>query len=322
MSRRTSLPPAEHAGPGGLLDLRRLKASRFTSIWLITLLLFAASPLISPGSLSASAVLSMLPFAAVMAIAALGQTLVVAHGGIDLSVPGGMALAAVLATKLPAGSGVPVWAAVGLALVAGALGGLVIGFAVVRLSIAPLVASLAVNAILTGVDLSVPGGRALAAVLATKLPAGSGVAVWAAVGLALVAGALGGLVIGFAVVRLSIAAFVASLAVNSILIGVVLQVSSGFPASASPALSAFAVGSVAGIPNLLLVAVVVVGLAHWTVRHTVLGRRFIAVGAGRPAARLPGLPTGAYEMGAYVAAGICYALAGVLPAGYLRTPDI
>ncbi|MER7363103.1 ABC transporter permease [Nonomuraea wenchangensis] len=253
MSRRTTSPPAKRAGPGGLIDLRRLRAGRFSSIWLITLLLFAASPLISPGSLSGSAVLSMLPFAAVMAIAALGQTLVVAHGGIDLSVPGGMALAAVLATKLPAASGVPVWAAVGLALVVGALGGLIIGFAVVRLSIA---------------------------------------------------------------------AFVASLAVNSILIGVVLQVSSGFPASASAALSAFAVGSVAGIPNLLLVAVVVVGLAHWIIRHTVLGRRFIAVGAGRPAARLLGLPTGSYEMGAYVAAGICYSLAGVLLAGYLRTPDI
>ncbi|GAA3407764.1 hypothetical protein [Streptosporangium vulgare] len=66
--------------------------------------------------------LSMLPFAAVMAIAALGQTLVVSHGGIDLSVPGGMALAAVLATKLPAVSGVPVWAAVALGLVAGRAG--------------------------------------------------------------------------------------------------------------------------------------------------------------------------------------------------------
>ncbi|MER6826064.1 ABC transporter permease [Streptosporangium sp. NPDC000563] len=253
MSRHTTLPPTRRTAPGGPIDPRRLLTGRFSSIWLITLLLFAASPLISPGSLSGSAVLSMLPFAAVMAIAALGQTLVVSQGGIDLSVPGVMALAAVLATKLPTVTSVPVWAAVAM-----------------------------------------------------------GIAV----------GAVSGLVIGIAVVRLSIAAFVASLAVNSILIGVVLQVSKGFPASAAPGLSAFAVGSVWGVPNLLLVAVVVVTFAHWGVRHTVLGRRFVAVGAGRPAARLLGLPTGSYEAGAYVTAGICYSLAGVLLAGYLRTPDI
>ena len=47
----------------------------------------------APSSLDRGTLLTMLPFASVLAIAALGQTLVVMQGGIDLSVAGGMSLA-------------------------------------------------------------------------------------------------------------------------------------------------------------------------------------------------------------------------------------
>jgi ribose/xylose/arabinose/galactoside ABC-type transport system permease subunit len=43
----------------------------------------------------------MFPFAAVLAIAAMGQTLVIQQGGIDLSVPGMMSLTIVLLTSYP-----------------------------------------------------------------------------------------------------------------------------------------------------------------------------------------------------------------------------
>ena len=45
----------------------------------------------------------MLPFAAVLAIVGIGQTLVVQQGGIDLSVPGAVSLAVVIATHFPNG---------------------------------------------------------------------------------------------------------------------------------------------------------------------------------------------------------------------------
>ena len=48
--------------------------------------------------MSQGALLGMLPFAAVLAIAALGQTLVVQQGGIDLSVPGSVSLVVVIVT--------------------------------------------------------------------------------------------------------------------------------------------------------------------------------------------------------------------------------
>ena len=61
---------------------------RFSAIWVATALLFAVSPLLAPGSDSRSALLSMLPFAAILAIAAIGQTLVIQQRGLDLSVAG------------------------------------------------------------------------------------------------------------------------------------------------------------------------------------------------------------------------------------------
>ena len=50
---------------------------------------------------SRGTLLTMLPFAAALAIASLGQTLVVMQGGIDLSVAGGLSLYVVIVTQVP-----------------------------------------------------------------------------------------------------------------------------------------------------------------------------------------------------------------------------
>src|ERR1700754_5287960 len=52
----------------------------------------------APSSMSHGALLGMLPFASVLAIAALGQTLVVMQGGIDLSIAGTISLTVVIIT--------------------------------------------------------------------------------------------------------------------------------------------------------------------------------------------------------------------------------
>ena len=142
---------------------RRVARSPFFPVWPATALLFAVSPLIDPGSLNASALTSTLPFAALLAIAAMGQTLVIQQRGLDLSVPGMISLATILITKYPnqLDSRLPE----GLALVALAcvLSGALSGFAVTKLRITPLVATLGVNAILLGTILQVTNGTSTAA---------------------------------------------------------------------------------------------------------------------------------------------------------------
>jgi ribose transport system permease protein len=100
----------------------------------------------------------MLPFAAVLAIIALGQTLVVQQGGIDLSVPGTVSLAVILVTHFPNGDNARLLPAVGLALLAGLAVGLLNGLVVSRLGMSAIVTSLGTNALLYAVVLGVSGG--------------------------------------------------------------------------------------------------------------------------------------------------------------------
>ena len=81
----------------------KLRQPEFLFIVPATLLLFLISPLLAPGSVSLSTSLSVFSFASILAVAAIGQTLVIQQGGLDLTVPGVISLAAVLVTKYPDG---------------------------------------------------------------------------------------------------------------------------------------------------------------------------------------------------------------------------
>src|SRR5260370_38890616 len=103
----------------------QLRIPRYSAIWVATALLFAVSPLLASGSTSGSALLSTLPFAAILATAAIGQTLVVQQRGLDLSVAGMITLTTIIVTRFPNGSGSRLGGGLGLvflACVASALG--------------------------------------------------------------------------------------------------------------------------------------------------------------------------------------------------------
>ena len=86
---------------------RRLGSVRFgrskglLTMAISTVVLVVLGFLLAPSSVSQGAILGMLPFASVLAIIGLGQMLVVQQGGIDLSVPGAVSLAVVMATHIP-----------------------------------------------------------------------------------------------------------------------------------------------------------------------------------------------------------------------------
>lgn len=128
------------------------------TVTIAVVLLFALSALLAPSSVTKGPLLGMLPFAAVLAIASLGQTLVVQQGGIDLSVAGAISLTVVIATHQAAGDDSRLLPAVLLALlallIAGFLNGLVIG----RLGLNPIIATLGMNALLYAVVLWLSGG--------------------------------------------------------------------------------------------------------------------------------------------------------------------
>ena len=92
----------------------------------------------------------MLPFASALAIASLGQTLVVMQGGIDLSVAGGLSLYVVIVTKYPAGDNSRLLPAIGIAFLAAIAAGSLNGFLIGRMRLNPIVATLGTNALLFG----------------------------------------------------------------------------------------------------------------------------------------------------------------------------
>lgn len=236
----------------GRLTPRDLAGSGWPIV-IATLVLFAVSPLIVSGSVGSGSLLSMLPFASILAVASIGQTLVVQQRGFDLSVPGMVSLSAVIVTKYADGQ-----------------------------------------------DSRIP--MALLVVAAVALAVGA--------------------VNGIAVTWFGISPIVATLAMNSLLIGMLLKISGGATTRAPEGLSSFAIDRTFGLPNTLWMAVIICAAAWFVTSRMTVGRRFEALGSNERAARLVGIRVQTYKVGTYAAASLLYAIAGVMLAAFLQSPGL
>ena len=104
------------------------------------------------------AITSLLVVAALLAFAAMGQTLVVILGGLDLTIPGYIMFGALLAVDGTAKLGLPLpIAALATVVVCGGVGAF-LGFACHRWAISPLVITLGAGAVLSGLAFFLSGG--------------------------------------------------------------------------------------------------------------------------------------------------------------------
>lgn len=129
-----------------------------TRAFLAVALLFAVSPLIALGSVSETAIISMLPFAALTAIVAVGQTLVIQQGGLDLSIPGAITLGALIVARFGADDAWGLTTAIVVAVVATSLFGLLSGVVIAVFGLPPLVVTIASNALMIGAVQAISGG--------------------------------------------------------------------------------------------------------------------------------------------------------------------
>jgi predicted ABC-type sugar transport system permease subunit len=79
-------------------------SSRYLSVWIAIGLLIVIALLIAPETLTRTSFTTVLPLTSFLALTALGQMLVVMTGGIDLSIPGVMTLAALVAVGVAGGA--------------------------------------------------------------------------------------------------------------------------------------------------------------------------------------------------------------------------
>jgi ribose transport system permease protein len=127
--------------------------ARFLPVWLATGVLVVVAAIIAPHAIENTSWAYVLPYMTILAIAALGQMLVIMHAGIDLSTPGVMSLGANLIVGVSLGQDHRLaWgllACLGLGAGVGLLNGILVG--VIRLN--PLIVTLAVGQIVAAYSL-------------------------------------------------------------------------------------------------------------------------------------------------------------------------
>ncbi|ROO87067.1 monosaccharide ABC transporter membrane protein (CUT2 family) [Actinocorallia herbida] len=144
-----------------------------------------------------------------------------------------------------------------------------------------------------------------------------------AVAAALAVGALVGLVNGVVVAHLGVSSFIVTLAMATVLQGLVLWYTGGDTISGniSPGLISSGSGNWLGIPKGVLWLLPVALVLWYVLGHTPWGRHLGATGSNERAARLAGLRVRWITVAAFVTAGVVSGLAGVLQTGQAGSGD-
>lgn len=164
----------------------------------VAALLFVIATVISPSFASMTNIGALLLLAAIIGVASLGQTFVIVGGGIDLSIPWLMTCSAVLTSRFADGDSARLVWLLPLMLLAGGIVGVINGFGVARLKIAPIVMTLGMGGILQGGLLTYTQGKGSPAApefLVTLASEGIGPVRWAVI-LWVVLGAAATLILG------------------------------------------------------------------------------------------------------------------------------
>ena len=167
-----------------------------------------------------------------------------------------------------------------------------------------------------GLDLSSAGTLGLGGILFGLVGAATG-SLPAAVAAAIVSGAAVGAINGLLVARVGITPLVATLSVNALVIGGIRWLTGYVPISVPAEMQGISRDYFLGLPITVIFALVFVAATAVVIHATVIGRRFIAVGSSPRAAEAAGVPVLFYQVGSYVAAGVCFAVSGLLLAGFI-----
>lgn len=144
-SRKTTKPSKRFTG--GQIQMR------FVAIWIAFGFILLLGAVFLPRSIQVSSLQSIMPFAAFLAIAAMGQSLVIMARGIDLSVPAAVTLSSTVLLGVSGGTEGNLILAVVIAIGAAVAVGLVNGFFIAVLRLNALIVTLAVGAIAGGLTL-------------------------------------------------------------------------------------------------------------------------------------------------------------------------
>jgi ribose transport system permease protein len=169
-----------------------LIGARFVPVWIAVGLLYLVAAFLVPDSVNSQAFNAVLPFATFLAVAALGQMLVIMTGGIDLSIPGVITMVGTVLLGVSKGADERLVQALIVVLLLAVLVGIVNGLLVGLARLNALVVTLAVGGIVLGLTIgyrgSVPAEAAVPPALASwaaNRALGLSYIFWVGVGLSL-----------------------------------------------------------------------------------------------------------------------------------------
>jgi len=188
-------------------------------------------------------------------------------------------------------------------------------------SLAMIIAGGLTMAVIVGeLDLSIGFAASLHGVFVTGLVVRHGLPIPAAIVVILLMGALIGLVNGLIVTKAKVNSVIATLGVGTILTGLAFAYSAGVPivAGVPEAFLQLSLGRwLFGIPNNIVIMVVVLASLWLLVEKSAIGQEIQAVGGNPAAARLAGINVDRIKILGFVLSGICAALTGTLLASRL-----
>ncbi len=173
--------------------------------------------------------------------------------------------------------------------------------------------------ILSGaIDLSVGSAIALCSVVGASLAANVGLSapltIAVVVGLGAIIGALKGALIAWG----GINSFIVTLGMMTVLRGMALTFTGGYPISGVPdAVRFLGFGVVGGVPMPLIVAAVVFALVAILLSKTVLGRHIYAIGGNETSSLIAGVPVNVTKLMVFIVSGALCGLAAVVLLGRL-----
>ncbi|MBI5669728.1 MAG: ABC transporter permease [Chloroflexi bacterium] len=213
--------------------------------------------------------------------------------------------------------GLVLQAATGRFLTTANLNAIMLGFATSAIIVVGMTAALVSG----GFDLSVGsvfalGGVTAAIALRANIPIGLSILIGVGVGM------LAGFITGTMITRAGINPFISTLGMMSIARGAGYAITEGSPLANLPKeFFVFGQGQMLGIPNLVVIALVIVFVGDILMRRSALFRQIYYVGGNEDAARLSGINVNRVKLGVYTLSGLLAALAGVLSVSRFTVAD-
>ncbi|MDT4945964.1 MAG: ribose transport system permease protein, partial [Pseudonocardiales bacterium] len=175
-----------------------------------------------------------------------------------------------------------------------------------------------------GIDLSIPANVTLTGTIVLKASGGTNGGLTKAIVIALVACLAIGFVNGTLVEVFGLNALVVTLATGQLIAGVLRLYRGPVPSVSQvpPALGTFAGHHYGGISLILFLALAGLVVTWAVLNLTVAGRKLVASSASGRAARLAGMPSIAYRIGAWMLASLVVGVGAVLLSGQVGSPDL